>query len=119
MEDGGKQKVDLKFFSAAKEKVYSALKTQLFERRLAEGSGRSKYKAEIMRKLSRAHAGNGKDIETFPFSVIEKITGVKKEQGLGVYLNELVESGCLRKNESTGRYVFFNKIFKEFVRENT
>lgn len=119
MEAGGKQKVDLKLFDAAKDKVYSALKTQLFERRLAEGSGRSRYKAEIMRKLSRAHAGEGKGIETFSFSEIEKITSVKKEQGLGVYLNELVESGILRKNESTGRYCFFMKIFKEYVRENT
>lgn len=119
VEGGGSQRVDLRIFASAKEKVYSALKMQLFERRLAEGSGRSKYKAEIMKKLSRAHEENGKGVETFSFSEIEKITGVKKEQGLGVYLNELVESGCLRKNESTARYSFFMKIFKEYVRENT
>ena len=114
-----RQEVDSKVFDAAKAKIYSALKMQLFERRLTEGSGRSKYKAEIMKKLSRARERNGKGVETFSFSEIEKITGVKKEQGLGVYLNELVESGCLRKNESTGRYSFFMKIFKEYVRENT
>jgi type II secretory pathway predicted ATPase ExeA len=115
----GQKVVDLKAFDIAKERVYSALKMQLFERRLAEGSGRSKYKAEIMRKLSRAQERDGNRGESFSFSEIEKITGVKKEQGLGVYLNELVESGCLRRNESTGRYSFFMKIFKEYVREYT
>lgn len=112
-EQKGITKVDLKVFENTREKVYSMLQNQLFERRLAEGVGRSKYKATIVKKLSRNQG------DEFSFTEIEKISGVKKKQGLGVYLNELVESGCFRKNESNGKYSFFMKIFKEYIRANT
>jgi Cdc6-like AAA superfamily ATPase len=67
-------KVDLKVFEDAREKVYSVLQMQLFQRRLAEGAGRSKYKAAIMKKLAR-HQG-----DEFSFTEIEKISGVKKNK---------------------------------------
>jgi hypothetical protein len=74
-----------------------------------EGIGRSRQKLRIVRSLARARQ------DAFSFKEVEKITGVRKKHGLGVYLTQLVQSGCLRKDASTGQYCFFMRIFKEFA----
>jgi hypothetical protein len=89
--------------------IYDTLESQLFSRRVTEGVGRSKHKLKIVKGLARSHQ------DTYSFTEIEKLTGVRKKHGLGVYLTELVQAGCLRKNPSTGAYSFFMKIFKEFI----
>ncbi len=91
--------------------IQASLASQLFERRITEGVGRSGPKFRIMSKL----ADSSKD--AFSFSEIEKLSGVRKKEGLGVYLTQLVEAGCLSKDIGTGTYSFFLRIFKEFVRK--
>jgi len=95
----------------AKSEIRAALESQLFERRIIEGVGRSRPKLRIMSKL----AESSKD--AFSFSEIEKLSGVRKKEGLGVYLTQLVGAGCLRKDVGTGAYSFFLRIFKEFARK--
>jgi hypothetical protein len=92
----------------AASRIYEVLETQLFARRLEEGVGRSKHKLKIVRKLAKSQK------DAYSFTEIEKITRVTKKQGLGVYLTQLVEAGCLRKN-AAGAYSFFMRIFKKFV----
>lgn len=94
-------------------RIYAMLATQLFDRRIAEGVGRSKHKLRIIRRLARAQQ------DTYSFTEIEKLTGIKKKSGLGVYLTQLVEAGCLRKDPRTGRYSFFMKVFKKFAAKKT
>jgi hypothetical protein len=89
-------------------RIYEVLETQLFGRRLEEGVGRSKHKLKIVRKLAKSRN------DAYSFTEIEKITGMTKKQGLGVYLTQLVEAGCLRKN-AAGACSFFMRIFKKFV----
>ncbi len=93
----------------AKPTIYGMLENQLFERRLVEGVGRSDYKRRIVKKLAQARP------DTFSFSDIARISGVRKSQGLGVYLTELVEAGCLRKDLISGNYSFLMRIFKTFA----
>jgi hypothetical protein len=95
----------------AKPKIHAMLESQLFNRRAIEGVGRSKHKLKILRKLAQSR----KDL--FSFTEIMKLTGVGKKQGLGSYLTELVNAGCLRKDPSNGSYSFFIKLFKRYAAE--
>jgi len=103
------QVVSKELLDATSPRIYGILETQLFDRRIAEGVGRSKHKLKIIKKLAQARQ------DTYSFTEIEKLTGIRKKQGLGVYLTQLVEAGCLRKDPSTGMYSFFMKIFKKFA----
>jgi hypothetical protein len=40
-----------------------------------------------------------------------------KKEGLGSYLTELVNAGCLRKDHLNGSYSFFMKLFKRYAAE--
>ncbi len=100
--------VNARTLEVAGPRIYEVLETQLFARRLEEGAGRSKHKLKIVRKLAKSRK------DAYSFTEIEKITGMTKKQGLGVYLTQLVEAGCLRKN-AAGAYSFFMRIFKKFV----
>lgn len=105
----GAQTVTKALLQSTRPRIQQMLQTQLFDRRILEGIGRSRQKLRIVRSLARARQ------DAFSFKEVEKITGVRKKHGLGVYLTQLVESGCLRKDASTGQYCFFMRIFKEFA----
>jgi len=77
------------------------LETQPFNRRIAEGVGRSKHKLRILKGLAQTRK------DRYSFTEIARLTGVRKKQGLGSYLTELVDAGCLRKDPLTGSYSFF------------
>jgi len=106
---GDRQLVDKELLEMTSPRIYTVLETQLFDRRILEGAGRSKHKLKIIEKLVQARQ------DTYSFTEIQQLTGIRKKQGLGVYLTQLVEAGCLRKDPSTGRYSFFMKIFKKFA----
>ncbi len=109
----GVKRIDRRQFRMAYDRVLQMLETQIFDRRFTEGVGQSKHKLQILKKLAQ-HKNH-----SYSFSEIERIAKVLKKQGLGVYLTQLVEAGCLQKNASTGRYSFFMNIFKEFVAKKT
>ena len=98
-----------RIFQSTRPIIHRMLESQLFERRLSDGVGRSRHKLRIVKKMAQARR------DSYSFTDIENITGVRKKQGLGVYLTELVVAGCLRKDPSSGRYSFFMRIFKEFA----
>ncbi len=105
----GAQTVTKGLLQSTRPRIHGMLQTQLFDRRILEGVGRSRQKFRIVRNLARARQ------DAFSFKEVEKITSIRKKNGLGVYLTQLVESGCLRKDASTGQYCFFMRIFKEFA----
>lgn len=101
--------VTSEFLEKVKPRIHAMLETQLFNRRISEGVGRSMHKIRIIKKLAQASD------DTYSFTNIMKLTGVRKKHGLGSYLTELVEAGCLRKDPATGYYSFFMKTFKRYA----
>jgi hypothetical protein len=103
------QVVGMDLLEAASPRIHSMLETQLFDRRVTEGIGRSKHKLRIVKKLAQSPQ------DKYSFTEIEKLSGIRKSQGLGVYLTQLVDTGCLRKDPLTGAYSFFLRVFKQYA----
>lgn len=104
--------ITMDLLKKARPQIYSMLENQLFRRRIVEGIGRSKHKLSIMRKLAHSRK------DTHSYTEIMKLTAVRKTEGLGSYLTDLVNAGCLRKDPSNNSYSFFIKLFKRYVAKN-